>query len=176
METSWHNFAMTSGGAVELVDIVDEYDNVLRTVSRVEMRRDRLRHRAVFILVRNSAGKVLIHRRSEAKDLWPGWWDVAVGGVVASGEAYDEAARRELREEVGIEAEPTEVSSGTYDDPDVSLIARCYTVCHDGDVRPQDGEVAEFLWVGLEELSERLAEARFLPDSLALFGDRLFGA
>lgn len=161
---------------MELVDIVDENDVVLRTVSRAEMRRERLRHRAVFILVRDSRGNVLIHRRSEAKDLWPGWWDVAVGGVVAAGEDYDEAACRELREEVGIRAEPTRVSSGAYDDPDVSLIARCYVVCHDGEVKPEDGEVAEFLWVGPEELRDRLASARFLPDSLALLGERLFDA
>lgn len=166
---------MTSGDTTEQVDVVDENDVVLRTVSRAEMRRNKLRHRAVFILVRNSAGKVLIHRRSETKDLWPGRWDLAVGGVVAAGESYEAAARRELHEEVGIDSRPTEVSSGTYDDAEVSLVARCYEVRHDGDVRPQDGEVAEFLWVSLDELRERLAEAQFLPDSLALLGSRLFG-
>lgn len=166
---------MTLEEPAELVDVVNEDDVVLRTVSRPEMRRNRLRHRAVFILVTNSDGKVLIHRRSEAKDIWPGWWDVAIGGVVAAGETYDDAARRELFEEAGFTAEPQEVSAGSYDDDAVSLIARCYVVSHDGDVRPQDGEVAEFLWVNRDELRDRLARDRFLPDSVALLGELLFG-
>jgi 8-oxo-dGTP pyrophosphatase MutT (NUDIX family) len=162
------------GGGEELVDVVDENDVVIDTVRRSTMRREVLRHRAVFILIRNSAGRVLIHRRSDDKDLWPGWWDVAVGGVVAAGESYEEAAVRELREEAGIDATPERVSSGRYDDPEVSLVAQCYEVCHDGDVRPEDGEVAEFRWVTVEELRVRLATDRFLPDSLALLGERLF--
>lgn len=167
---------MVQGGDIELVDIVDADDRVIDTVPRAVMRRDVLRHRAVFILVRDPVGRVLIHRRSERKDIWPGWWDIAVGGVVAAGESYDEAARRELREEVGIDLEPVFVSSGAYDDPEVSLIARCYEVCHDGKVEALDGEVAEFRWVRAEELRGLVAQERFLPDSLALLGPRLFGA
>jgi isopentenyldiphosphate isomerase len=49
-------------------------------------------------------------------------------------------------------------------------------VCHDGEVEPRDGEVAEFRWVSTEELRRLAAEERFLPDSLALFGPHLFGA
>ena len=55
-----------------------------------------LKHRCVSIVVRSSAGAVLIHRRSERKDLWPGFWDFCAGGVLASGEDWDEGARREL--------------------------------------------------------------------------------
>jgi 8-oxo-dGTP pyrophosphatase MutT (NUDIX family) len=175
MDPSWHTFAVQSDGREEMVDIVDSGDRVIDTVARAVMRRDVLRHRAVFVLVRDGEGCVLIHRRSDAKDLWPGWWDIAVGGVVAAGESYDEAARRELFEEAGIAAEPVLVSSGAYDDTDVSLIARCYEVRHDGAVEARDGEVAEFRWVTTAELRDLVSRERFLPDSLALLGSRLFG-
>lgn len=167
---------MTDGGDVEFVDIVDADDRVIDTVPRSVMRRDVLRHRAVFILVRDSAGRVLIHRRSEHKDIWPGWWDIGIGGVVAAGESYDDAARRELWEEVGIDAEPVFVAAGTYADAEVSLIGRCYEVFRDGEVEPRDGEVAEFRWVLTEELRRLMTSERFLPDSLDLLGPRLFGA
>jgi len=167
---------MAKGGDVELVDGVDADDRVIDTVPRSVMRRDVLRHRAVFILVCDSGGRVLIHRRSERKDIWPGWWDIAIGGVVAAGESYDDAARRELWEEAGIEAVPAFVSAGAYHDSEVSLIGRCYEVCHDGEVEPRDGEVAEFRWVLTEELQGLIAREAFLPDSLALLGPRLFGA
>ena len=63
---------------------------------------ERLRHRCVFIVVRRTDGRLLVHQRSASKDLWPSAWDVAAGGVVVSGEGWDEAAARELAEEVGI--------------------------------------------------------------------------
>ena len=163
------------GENIEMVDIVDENDVVVRVVPRAVMRRERLRHRSVFILVRDGDGRVLVHRRSELKDLWPGWWDVAIGGVVASGEDYDDAARRELREEAGINATPVFVCSGTFDDAEVSLVARCYETVHDGAVEACDGEVAEFRWMTTRELRKMMATERFLPDSLALLGARLFG-
>ena len=166
---------MALSGADERVDIVDENDVVVDTVSRATMRREVLRHRAVFILVRDAEGRVLIHRRSESKDLWPGWWDIAVGGVVGAGETYAAAARRELFEEVGIEGDPIEISGGPYEDAEVRLIGRCYEVTHDGAVCLRDGEVAECHWVDIDELHLRLERDRFLPDSLFLLGPRLFG-
>jgi isopentenyldiphosphate isomerase len=153
----------------ELVDVVDEDDVVVTTVERAVMRAGRLRHRAVFILVTASDGRLLVHRRSAAKDLWPGRWDIAVGGVVAAGESYDEAARRELAEEIGIEVSALDgLGPGRYADADVDLVARCYRVVHDGPVRFADGEVVEARWIDETTLAALLADAPFVPDSLAL--------
>jgi 8-oxo-dGTP pyrophosphatase MutT (NUDIX family) len=133
------------------------------------MRAERLRHRAVFVLVRSSDGRVLVHRRSEHKDLWPGQWDLAVGGVVGAGEGWEEAAHRELAEEVGVVVERLEpLGEGAFDDPDVSLVARVYAAVHDGPFSFADGEVVEACLVTVPELAERIGRDPFLPDSLAL--------
>jgi 8-oxo-dGTP pyrophosphatase MutT (NUDIX family) len=153
----------------ELVDIVDDDDRVLRTVTRRVMRAERLMHRAVFVAVEHPDGRLLVHRRSEAKDLWPGWWDLAVGGVVGTGETYDDAACRELAEEVGIAGiEPQPLGGGRYVDDAVALIGRCYRVVHAGPFAFADGEVVEARWLSRPELGAALATTRFLPDSLAL--------
>lgn len=170
-----HGGGASHSESTEFIDIVDEEDNLVDQVGRADMRSRRLRHRSVFILVRAGDGRVLIHRRSDDKDVWPGWWDIAVGGVVTAGEEYSDAARRELREEMGIDATPVEVGRGSYDDDQVSLIARMYEVTHDGVVAPQDGEVAEFEWVSVPTLEGLLLSRKFLPDSLSLLGQRLFG-
>jgi 8-oxo-dGTP pyrophosphatase MutT (NUDIX family) len=156
----------------ELVDIVDDDDRVVDTVPRRRMRAERLRHRAVFVVVASSAGQVLVQRRSDAKDLWPGWWDIGAGGVVAAGEDYDVAARRELFEELGIDAVPVALGGGrhaaTYADTDVQLVARCYRVVHDGPVAFVDGEVAEARWVDRAAFEALAAHEPFVPDSVAL--------
>ncbi len=153
----------------ELVDVVDPDDHVLRTVTRAEMRARRLRHRAVFIAVVGSDGRLLIHQRSFAKDLWPGRWDLAVGGVVASGESYAIAAVRELAEEVGVAGvAPVEIGGGRYEDGDVALVGRCFRVVADGPFTFADGEVIRAEWVALDDLDTLIEERSFLPDSVAL--------
>ena len=153
----------------ELVDIVDHNDNVLYQCTRKEMRAKVLCHRAVFIAVVNSAGELLIHQRSALKDLWPSYWDIAVGGVVAAGESYDSAALRELDEEVGIAAVPLmALGMGTYSDNMVSLVGKCFMAIFDGPLVLRDGEVVTTEWVSQSDLQQRLAERDFLPDSKEL--------
>jgi isopentenyldiphosphate isomerase len=149
--------------------VVDADDVVVTTVPRALMRRHRLRHRATFVIVRSRDGQILVHRRSDAKDLWPGRWDLAVGGVVTAGESYDDAARRELAEEVGVTAAVlVPLGAGRFDDDDVHLVARIYEVVDDGPFTFADGEVVEARFVTLAELWTRLASAAFVPDSVAL--------
>ena len=156
----------------ELVDVVDEFDQVVQVVPRRVMRADRLRHRAVFIAVVDGAGRLLVHRRSPHKDVWPSWCDIAVGGVVGAGENYIDAAHRELAEEIGVSAATLEEidlgESRAYEDDQVSLMARCYVVTSSGPFTFDDGEVVEAWWVHRDGLDDLLRRERFLPDSLKL--------
>ena len=142
---------------------------VLRVVTRGEMRAGHLRHRCVYLVVIGGDDRLLVHRRSPDKDVWPGRWDVAAGGVVAAGEAWDDAARRELAEELGlrgVELEP--LGGGTFDDDDVHVTGRCYLVRSDGPFQFDDGEVVEARFVTPGDLAELRSSEDFCPDSLAL--------
>ena len=46
--------------------------------------------------------RILLQKRSLAKDIQPGKWDTAVGGHLAHGETYEDGARREMSEELGL--------------------------------------------------------------------------
>lgn len=160
---------MVADAGDELVDVVDEHDQVVRTVTRRQMRAGRLRHRAVSIAVLSSDGRLLVHRRADTKDVWPGMWDLAAGGVVAAGESYEEAARRELAEELGVTVDAMEdLGSGSFTDDAVDLVGRGYRCTHDGPFTFTDGEIAEVRWVTGTELAALMAEQPFVPDNVAL--------
>ena len=77
---------------------------MVATVTRREVRRRSLLHRCTYVLLEHSAGHVLVLRRTLTQDVYPGAYDVFSGGVCAAGgESYDECARREVAEEVGVD-------------------------------------------------------------------------
>lgn len=79
----------------ELVSWVDEADQVLGALPRAELRERGLIGRCTFILLFNSAGELCVHRRTLSKALYPGYWDVAAGGMVTAGEGDADSAARE---------------------------------------------------------------------------------
>ena len=66
-------------------------------------------HRAVHILVFNRKGDCLLQKRSMLKDRLPGVWDSSAAGHLNAGEDYLPAAVRELEEELGLRAEPSQL-------------------------------------------------------------------
>lgn len=157
------------GAESEPVEVVDDEDRVVRVVTRAEMRAERLLHRAVAIAVLSSDGRLLVHRRAGHKDIWPGMWDVAAGGVVGVGESYEEAAARELREELGIATTSWwPLGAGRFEDESVALLGRSCAVVHDGPFTFDDGEIDEVRWVTRAEFDRMRTEERFVPDNLQL--------
>ena len=62
-----------------------------------------LLHRSVRVIVSHPDGNaLLLQKRAMSKDIFPGRWDMAVGGHVDSGETPDQAAVREMGEELGM--------------------------------------------------------------------------
>ena len=95
---------------MEYFDIVD--DNGLptgETVSRDIAHRDGIQHRTahVWIVRRKASGyDILLQKRSQNKDSFPGLYDTSSAGHIPAGDEPLESAIRELHEELGIEAEP----------------------------------------------------------------------
>lgn len=85
----------------EFLDIVDEEDSVIGKDTRENIHARHEIHRGVHVLVINSKGEVLLQKRSEKKDYYPGYYDSSVGAQVLSGESYEQAAKRETKEELG---------------------------------------------------------------------------
>jgi isopentenyldiphosphate isomerase len=157
--------------AEEQVALVDADGRVVGSAPRSVVRRDNLRHAATAVLVRDPAGRIYLHRRTDAKDWAPGHWDVAAGGVIALGEEPDESAVRELEEELGITGvDLVPLGSHLYEDDSTRCFEHAFEAVWDGPVRHQPEEVAEGRWATLAEVADLLADpgVAFVPDTRQL--------
>lgn len=140
----------------ELLHEVDENDQIIGTRTRGELHRLGLRHRAVHILVFNSRNELFLQKRSASKDINPGLWDTSAAGHVDLGESYDEAARRELNEELGVDdASPLQPLFKLPSSPETGWeFIQVYTVTHDGPFQLNTDEITEGQWISTDELDD----------------------
>lgn len=151
----------------ELIDLIDDAGRTVGTVTRRRMRAERLPHRCTYLFVFNQRGELFLHLRTPTKDVYPGHWDVAVGGVLAAGEAFDEGVRREGQEELGVVVEPELLFPFRYQDAMTIVHAQVYRVLHDGPFQLQPEEVVRGEFVPPDEVEARAAREPFCPDGLA---------
>ena len=95
--------------AEELLDVVDAENHPVSKMPRKQIHDNELRHRAVHIFVTTKKGDLILQKRSHLKDRFPNVWDSSASGHVDAGESFEEAALRELEEELGISEESTEL-------------------------------------------------------------------
>ena len=154
--------------AQEIVQIVDKNNIEIGQCTRAEMRCQKLIHRATYIFVQSSTGDLFIQKRTLTKDIYPGYWDVAAGGVVLAGESYDLSAHRELAEELGVVDCPLTDHGDHYYETDANKVwGRIYTCVHDGPFVLQKEEVEEGRFVAPHEIFQQQT-IRFTPDGLEI--------
>jgi isopentenyldiphosphate isomerase len=157
----------------ELVDVVDEDGRTVATVPRREMRARRLPHRSVYVLVFNCQGELFIHLRVPTKDVYPGHWDVAIGGVLAAGESFADGARREAREELGVDVHPDPLFPIRWQDPTNVVHGMAYVAHHDGPFALQREEIVRGEFVPVNAVRARSEREPFCPDGLAVLSEFL---
>ena len=94
--------AASNNAPTEWLDIVDSDDRIIGAAPRATVHEKAYMHRAVHIMLCNSAGEVFLQLRSRDKDTNPGLWDTSCEGHIDSGESLIVGALRELQEELGI--------------------------------------------------------------------------
>jgi 8-oxo-dGTP pyrophosphatase MutT (NUDIX family)/N-acetylglutamate synthase-like GNAT family acetyltransferase len=153
----------------EAVDVVDDANRVVDVVPRRVMRERRLIHRCTYVFVVDALGAVYVHRRTDTKDVYPGYLDVCAGGVNAAGEGYDECARRESQEELGVTADPVFRFLHRYEGPSGRVWGAAYDVRWGGPIRWQPEEVVWGAFVAPDEVEAMAVRDPFCPDGLEVF-------
>lgn len=119
-------------------------------------------HLVSEVIVRHKDGTYLLMQRDYNKINYPGLYEASAGGSALKGETALEAAKRELKEETGIEAkELTQI----YHCKSKNTIYNGYLCESDQDknsVVLQRGETISFIWLGKEDFLKFVESEKYI--------------
>ena len=119
----------------------------------------------VHLCIFGNDGRLLIQQRQPFKHGWPNLWDISMGGAAQAGDTSQEAAEREVREELGLSID----LKGTLPSFTVSFgegFDDFYIVTRDVDLsalRLQPEEVQAVRWAEKEEILSMIRDGTFIP-------------
>ncbi len=136
-----------------LIDIVDKKGNVIGKEGIDVAHKKRLLHRVVHVFVVSSDGLLLLQVRGKNMKRGPLLYDASAGGHVDSGETYEQAAKKELMEELGIEVNKVHFNHNFIDDgKNENALGKCFVVIYDGEIKFNE-EVEHVSFYTIEEIS-----------------------
>jgi isopentenyl-diphosphate delta-isomerase type 1 len=154
----------------EYLDVVDENDNIIGKATRSEVHSTGKIHRAVHVFVFNFKGELLLELRPLSKKQYPGQW-CDVCGHVGAGESYEEAAKKELKEEIGVECELRKFCDlrKRYKNDNENI--RLFLCQCDGPFKINPKEVERIEFFGLEQIKKDVETGKktLTPGTLLLF-------
>jgi isopentenyl-diphosphate delta-isomerase len=149
---------------IERLILVDENDQLIGIGDRKEAWANGYYTRNVRIVLRDQKGRFLSQKRSMKKDTFAGMWTVAASGHVDEGETWDEAARRETMEEIGVSADLKLVGDFVFKNDEGNKKIRQIIYVYEGVIDSamqfalEKDEVEDIKWYGLDELTSLMQE------------------
>lgn len=155
----------------DLLILVDENDNEIGTMPKLEAHQKGLLHRAFSIVISNSHGELLIHQRAMGKYHSEGLWTNTCCSHPLPGETVLEAAHRRLQEEMGFDCELKSQFHFIYKSPlDNDLIEHeldhVLTGKFNGIPQPDPEEVSAYRWISIKDLQ---AEIKRNPENFTVW-------
>ena len=148
----------------EQVILVNEKDEPIGLMGKMEAHEKGLLHRAFSVFVFNSKQEVRLQQRAACKYHSPNLWTNTCCSHPRAGETNQQAGERRLQEEMGLQVPLREVFSFIYKAPfDNGLTEHEYDHVLVGysDAQPQINpeEVASWKWLSLEAIKEDILQA-----------------
>lgn len=154
----------------EIFDIVNEKNEVIGREKRKIVHEKGLWHRAVHIFIFNSKGELLLQKKSKNSDLSAEKWTSSCSGHLGTDKNYLNSAKRELKEELGIETGLKEIAETKEDIPNDRTFFRLYEGKYDGEFRIQKEELSEIAFYPFAAVLKMVKEnpENFSPNFMAL--------
>lgn len=146
---------------MELVVLVNEADQQIGLMEKLEAHQKGLLHRAFSVFLFNKKGEMLLQKRANTKYHSPNLWTNAVCSHPRNGESYKNGALRRLNEELGISTEIEEKFHFIYKaDVGQNLweyeLDYVFVGIYDGIFNLNPNEVSETRYISLVDLQKEI--------------------
>ena len=165
----------------EVCDVVDSEDRILESRLRSDVHVNNLTHRAVHLWIFNAQGELFLQKRSPWKINHPDLWCSSAAGHVDTGETYEEAGHREMREEIGADCSLVKFWKTGASEETGNEFVEFLVGCCDGPFRFAPGEVETGAFFPVEQIARwlertpeeftplfKIAAAKFLGETESL--------
>lgn len=122
---------MPRPGPNALIDRVDERNRSVGTVARQNVFTEHANFRTVHVLVLNHSGELLLQQLAATRERHALRWGSSVAGYIYAGESYEDAARRRLREELGLDTDLHPVGVTPMEDEGVTKFVGVFVTVAD---------------------------------------------
>src|SRR3989344_5335677 len=159
----------------EIVDEVNEKNEFIKKEEKKKCHLEGLWHRSAGVFIFNDNGNLLLQKRSMNMAVSPGKYDCSASGHVSSGETIEESAKKELKEELGIETDLKLIFKNTIENFDEgnNKIRHFYSLFvgyYNGSFNIEKSEVESIKFFDLENIRKMIRET---PNKFTV-GFRLF--
>ena len=153
-------------GNPEMLPVVEPTGLVVGQTTRAAVHGgSRLLHPVVHLHIISRYGRIYLQKRSKYKDLYPGFWDTAVGGHVGYGESLEEALLREAAEELGIyDFNPTFLQSYVFDCQRESELVGVFATITGRRITPDGDEVEDGRYWEIQEIEAAMGKGILTPN------------
>lgn len=147
----------------EQVILVDREGREIGTEEKLQAHREGKLHCAFSVFIFNTLGELLLQKRSKTKYHSGGLWTNTCCSHPRPSEAYHHAARRRLREEMGVDCELTSLFNFIYhtkleNDLFEHELDHVFVGRYDGQPIPNPDEVDDWKWINLDKLKRDVRE------------------
>src|SRR3989344_6764139 len=97
------------------VTVVDDSGKYLGSAEEDEVYHNKLNHCVTHILACNDNGELFLTQLSASEKFCPGHWCTSAHGIVWEGESFEDAAKRQLKEWLGLDFPLTRIYESAYD-------------------------------------------------------------
>jgi ribosomal protein L11 methyltransferase len=164
-EGEWAALLLIAPMGGEVFELVDENGRFVGRAPRAWCHRTPcLLHRAAHVIVTDGTGRIFLQKRSLAKDIQPGKWDTSVGGHVDAGEDHEAGARREMREELGLDGGLRFLYRYLWRTACETELVETFLHVAGSEPRPRADEIDEGRWFTLAEAAALVAGGLATPN------------
>ena len=149
----------------EMITIVNGKDEIIGLEEKSKCHSiNGILHRGFLVMVFNDKNQLLLARRSQEKKLWPNFWDGSIASHLHENETYEEATKRRLREELGVECNTKYLFKFHYNltyknvGSENEICAILFAKCNDN-LSVNSEEISDWKFISIEQLKNDIKES-----------------